>query len=119
MIDDLFPKIRDEVIRARELDFEGAIEEAAKAANLQAEEMFVIKASQLREILVVRWSVFLIGPAGCGKSELIKTLSKAENVFGEKSTINVLNPKSVTRNELYGYIHPLFFFFITLKPRVE
>ena len=106
MIDDLFPKLREEVVRARELEFEAAIKEAARSANLQAEEMFVLKASQLREILIVRWSVFLIGPAGCGKSELIKTLSKAENIFGEKSTINVLNPKSVTRNELYGYIHP-------------
>jgi hypothetical protein len=66
----------------------------------------VLKVSQLREILAVRWSVFVIGPAGCGKTELIRVLSKAENLFGEKSTINVLNPKSVTRNELYGYIHP-------------
>jgi dynein heavy chain len=106
MLDDLFPKTRELVVRARELDFEEKIKEGAKAANLQAGDMFVLKASQLREILVVRWSVFLIGPAGCGKSELIRVLSKAENLFGEKSTINVLNPKSVTRNELYGYIHP-------------
>jgi len=106
MIDDLFPKQREFVVRAREEDFEEKIKEAAKAVNLQAGDIFVLKASQLREILVVRWSVFLIGPAGCGKSELIRVLSKAENLFGEKSTINVLNPKSVTRNELYGYIHP-------------
>ena len=106
MIDDLFPKTRELVVRSRETDFEEKIVEAARAVNLQAGETFVLKASQLREILVVRWSVFLIGPAGCGKSELIRVLSKAENLFGEKSTINVLNPKSVTRNELYGYIHP-------------
>lgn len=106
MIDDLFPKTREFVVRARETAFEEKIIEAAKAVNLQAGEIFVLKASQLREILAVRWSVFLIGPAGCGKSELIRVLSKAENLFGEKSTINVLNPKSVTRNELYGYIHP-------------
>jgi dynein heavy chain len=93
-------------VRARELDFEGIIVQAAKAVNLQAEDVFVLKVTQLREILSVRWSVFVIGPAGCGKTELIRVLSKAENLFGEKSTINVLNPKSVTRNELYGYIHP-------------
>ena len=40
---------------------------------------------------------------GCGKSEMIRTLAKAQNMFGEKATINFLNPKSVTRNELYGY----------------
>ena len=106
MIDDLFPKQREHVVRARELDFEEKIIEAAKGFHLQAEEVFVTKISQLREIAVVRWSVFVLGPAGCGKSEMIRTLSKAQNLFGEKSSINFLNPKSVTRNELYGYIHP-------------
>ena len=106
MIDDLFPKQREFVVRARELDFEEKIVEAAKGMHLQAEDLFVTKISQLREIAVVRWSVFVLGPAGCGKSEMIKTLSKAQNLFGEKSSINYLNPKSVTRNELYGYIHP-------------
>jgi dynein heavy chain len=106
MLDDLFPKLRENLVRSREVEFENTIIEAARAMNLQSEDIFVLKCSQLREILAVRWSVFLIGPAGCGKSELIKVLSKAENIFGEKSTINTLNPKSVTRNELYGYIHP-------------
>ena len=107
MIDDLFPKQREHVVRAREMDFEEKIVEAAKALMLQAENVFVLKVSQLREIAFVRWSVFVLGPAGCGKSEMIKTLAKAQNLFGEKATINVLNPKSVTRNELYGYIHPV------------
>ena len=106
LLDDLFPKMRENLVRSREVEFENTILEAARAINLQAEDPFVLKCSQLREILAVRWSVFLIGPAGCGKSELIKVLSKAENIFGEKSTINALNPKSVSRNELYGYIHP-------------
>jgi len=26
---------------------------------------------------------------------------------GWSNVVNVLNPKSVTRNELYGYIHPM------------
>ena len=106
MIDDLLPKQREHVLRARELDFEAKIAEACNALLLQPEELFKLKVSQLREIAVVRWSVFVLGPAGCGKSEMIRTLAKAQNLFGEKATINVLNPKSVTRNELYGYIHP-------------
>ncbi len=36
---------------------------------------------------------------------MIKTLAKAQNLISEKTTLNFLNPKSVTRNELYGYIH--------------
>ena len=106
MIDDLFPKQREHVLRQRELDFEAKIAEACLALRLQPEELFLLKTSQLREIAVVRWSVFVLGSAGCGKSEMIRTLAKAQNLFGEKATINSLNPKSVTRNELYGYIHP-------------
>jgi dynein heavy chain len=106
MIDDLFPKQREFVERQRELDFEAKITEACHALQLQPEEIFLLKTSQLREIAVVRWSVFVLGSAGCGKSEMIRTLAKAQNLFGEKATINSLNPKSVTRNELYGYIHP-------------
>jgi dynein heavy chain len=37
---------------------------------------------------------------------MIQTLAKAQNLFSEKTTLNFLNPKSVTRNELYGFIHP-------------
>ena len=36
---------------------------------------------------------------------MIQTLGRAQNNFSEKTTFNFLNPKSVTRNELYGYIH--------------
>jgi dynein heavy chain len=37
---------------------------------------------------------------------MIKTLAKAQNLFSEKTTLNFLNPKSVTRDELYGSINP-------------
>ena len=37
---------------------------------------------------------------------MIETLAKAQNLYSEKTTLNFLNPKSVTRNELYGSIHP-------------
>jgi hypothetical protein len=55
---------------------------------------------------VVRWSVFLLGPAGCGKSAIWRTLMKAQNNAGEKTVYRPINPKAVTRNELYGYLHP-------------
>ena len=41
--------------------------------------------SQLREIFEVRWSVFLLGPAGCGKTAIWRTLMRAQNNFGEKT----------------------------------
>lgn len=54
----------------------------------------------------MRWSVFLLGPSGCGKSAIWKTLLRAQNNFGEKTIFRPINPKSVTRNELYGFLHP-------------
>ena len=49
--------------------------------------------SQLREIFSVRWSVFLLGPAGCGKSAIWKTLMRAQQNFGEKTVYRPINPK--------------------------
>lgn len=65
-----------------------------------------MKIGQLRELLGVRWSVFLLGPAGCGKTAIWRTLMKAQNNAGEKTLYKPINPKAVTRNELYGFLHP-------------
>lgn len=43
--------------------------------KLQAEESFVLKVVQLEELLQVRHSVFVIGNAGCGKSQVAATRS--------------------------------------------
>ena len=59
----------------------------------QPDETFCLKISQLREIFVVRWSVFLLGPAGCGKSAIWKTLMRAQQNFGEKTFFKPINPK--------------------------
>ncbi len=80
--------------------------EAAIELGYQPDDTFCLKISQLRELMVVRWSVFLLGPAGCGKTAIWRTLMKAQNNFGEKTVYKPINPKSVTRNELYGFLHP-------------
>ena len=69
------------------------IREAAEELGYQADDMFCLKISQLREIFVVRWSVFLLGPAGCGKTAIWKTLLRAQQMFGEKSVFKPINPK--------------------------
>eukprot|EP00756_Hemistasia_phaeocysticola_P016846 Hpha_TRINITY_DN15501_c4_g2::TRINITY_DN15501_c4_g2_i2::g.105578::m.105578/K10408/DNAH; dynein heavy chain, axonemal len=68
--------------------------------------IFILRCTQLHELLDVRHSVFVMGPAGCGKSEVWKTLSGALKVMGDQSSYKVMNPKAVTSDELYGYIHP-------------
>jgi dynein heavy chain len=106
LLEDLFPKTLDLVPRARDEKFEGLITQAAKSLNFQCEEQFALKITQLREICEVRWSVFLLGPAGSGKTTLLKTLAATQRLNEEKTRIVPINPKSVTRNELYGYISP-------------
>ena len=78
--------------------------------NLQPEETFVVKTINLYEALSVRHCVFVLGTAGSAKSELWKTLAAAQSWLkegGGKSMYSALNPKAVTSNELYGYIHPV------------
>jgi len=106
LLNDLFPKTLDLVPRQIFPEFEAEIKKSAIELKYQPEDVFCLKITQLREIFVVRWSVFLLGPAGCGKSAIWKTLLRAQNNFGEKTIFKPINPKAVTRNELYGFLHP-------------
>ena len=65
--------------------FAAQIKEAALELGYQPDPTFCLKISQLREIFEVRWSVFLLGPAGCGKSAIWRTLMRAQNNYGEKT----------------------------------
>lgn len=47
------------------------IRESVLELKLQAEENFVLKVVQLEELLQVRHSVFVVGSAGCGKSQVV------------------------------------------------
>eukprot|EP00899_Mesostigma_viride_P009330 jgi/Mesvir1/18399/Mv14277-RA.1 len=106
LLNDLFPKTLELVPRAQNLAFEEDVAKATRDAGLQPEPKFVLKITQLRELLEVRWSVFVLGPAGCGKSTVWRMLAAAQNRRGEKTVCKPMNPKSVTRNELYGFLHP-------------
>jgi dynein heavy chain len=69
-------------------------------------EIFILKCLQYEELLHVRHSVFILGPAGCGKTECWRCLQGALAKSGDKCVSSVLNPKAISSNELYGYIHP-------------
>ena len=106
LLNDLFPRTVELVPRRVDKTFEKEIQKAAQELGYQPEDLFCLKITQLREIFEVRWSVFLLGPAGCGKSAVWRTLQRAQNNFGERTQSKPINPKSVTRNELYGFVHP-------------
>lgn len=61
---------------------------------------------QLEELLEVRHSVFIVGNAGTGKTQVWKTLFRTYGNMKRKPIFNDLNPKAVTNDELFGIINP-------------
>ena len=74
--------------------------------KLQTEDSFILKIVQLEELLAVRHSVFVLGPAGTGKTQVIKTLNKTYQNQKRKPLLHDINPKAVTADELFGFINP-------------
>ncbi|XP_075374923.1 dynein axonemal heavy chain 17-like isoform X2 [Mycteria americana] len=104
LIGDLFPAL--DVPRKRDINFEKIIRQSVLELKLQAEESFVLKVVQLEELLQVRHSVFVVGNAGCGKSQVLRSLNKTYQSMKRKPVTVDLDPKAVTCNELFGVIHP-------------
>ena len=104
LIGDLFPNL--DVPRKRDLENEAAIKRAALDLKLQPEDQFILKVVQFEELLAVRHSVFVIGNAGTGKTQLCKVLFKNYVNLKRKAVWSDLNPKAVTNDELFGYINP-------------
>ncbi|MEE6512880.1 hypothetical protein FKM82_020191 [Ascaphus truei] len=104
LIGDLFPAL--DVPRKRDLPFEKLIRQSMLSLKLQAEDSFVLKVVQLEELLQVRHSVFVIGQAGSGKSQVLKSLNKTYQNKKRKPVTVDLDPKAVTCNELFGVINP-------------
>ncbi|XP_036766314.2 dynein axonemal heavy chain 17 [Manis pentadactyla] len=104
LIGDLFPAL--DVPRKRDLNFEKVIKQSIVELRLQAEDSFVLKVVQLEELLQVRHSVFVVGNAGSGKSQVLKSLNKTYQSLKRKPVAVDLDPKAVTCDELFGIINP-------------
>ncbi|NXH48679.1 DYH9 protein, partial [Dicaeum eximium] len=104
LIGDLFPAL--DVPRKRHLDFEAVVKEAVLELRLQPEDNFVLKVVQLEELLSVRHSVFVVGAAGTGKSQVLRSLHKTYQRMKCRPVWTDLNPKAVTNDELFGIINP-------------
>ncbi|KAG7392404.1 hypothetical protein PHYPSEUDO_000812 [Phytophthora pseudosyringae] len=79
--------------------------------KLQPEEGFLKKMVEYEDVLKVRHSVMLIGPAGCGKSTIWSTLAACHNADDDGRALakhltiyESVNPKAITADELYGYM---------------
>ncbi|XP_008853923.1 dynein heavy chain 9, axonemal [Nannospalax galili] len=104
LIGDLFPAL--DVPRRRDLNFEALVRKAVLDLKLQAEDNFVLKVVQLEELLAVRHSVFVMGNAGVGKSQVLRSLHKTYQIMKRRPVWIDLNPKAVTNDELFGIINP-------------
>ncbi|KAI8731182.1 dynein heavy chain 6, axonemal [Biomphalaria glabrata] len=79
--------------------------------KLQVVDTQVVKVIQFLETMIVRHVVMLVGPTGGGKTTIYRILEKAltslynqgvQNEFYQPVHVYVMNPKSITMNELYG-----------------
>ncbi|NWH56161.1 DYH9 protein, partial [Geococcyx californianus] len=104
LIGDLFPTL--DVPRKRDLNFESFVKQAVLDLGLQAEDNFILKVVQLEELLTVRHSVFVVGNAGTGKSQVLRSLNKTYQIMKRRPVWTDLNPKAVTNDELFGIINP-------------
>ena len=80
-------------------------EKCAIDLGYQADEGFVLKVVQLAEILVVRHCCFIIGTTGCSKSAVWKTLKRANTEGGRRTQNDIIDPKAIVADELYGFMN--------------
>ncbi|XP_061387676.1 dynein beta chain, ciliary, partial [Musca vetustissima] len=103
LIGDLFPAL--DVPRKRVFEFEKIIRRAVNDIKLQPEEGFLMKVVQLQELLDVRHSVFIVGNAGTGKTQIWQTLRETYRLQKRKPVCSILNPKALTNDELFGVVN--------------
>lgn len=104
LLGDLFPGV--DIPRKRDMDFEKVIESVCVESKLFPAPEFILKVVQLGELLEIRHCVFIMGPPGSGKTSTFKTLTKAQDKIGKKTSWVDLNPKVVSTKDFYGYNLP-------------
>ncbi|KAL8275355.1 hypothetical protein Esti_000677 [Eimeria stiedai] len=102
LLSDLFPGV--EPPPQGDQLFSEAVLKVCADMGLTANDNLSLKARQMRELLAIRMCIFVMGRPASGKSTVWKVLAKAQDALGNKTTIVDINPKSVSTDELYGYV---------------
>jgi len=110
IISDLFPDIERPQINYGDL-LDG-IKRACAKHNLQPTDPFIQKVLQLYDTIQVRHGLMIVGPTGGGKTANYKVLQDAMGILAKenkgsftKVETHILNPKSITMGQLYGWIN--------------
>lgn len=104
-LSDLFPNVK--YFETTNTDFKKAIEITLKREKFIKIDSQVEKIIQIRETLVNRNSIAIIGPTSSGKSVIINLLCETLNHLKISTRIVTLNPKAFTKLELFGYVDPI------------
>ncbi|CAD7970790.1 unnamed protein product, partial [Amoebophrya sp. A120] len=90
-----------------ERELEEEIKNLCATTHLQLEAVFLEKMMQLYEIQRITHGVMMVGTVGTGKSAAWRTLLAAmERIDKIKSEAIVIEPKAITKDELYGRLDP-------------
>ncbi|KAA6374681.1 MAG: putative Dynein heavy chain 10, axonemal [Streblomastix strix] len=79
-----------------------SVESVLKKNNYVVTETKVLKVVQLYDTMFIRQTTMVVGPSNGGKTVVIPTLQEAQTKLGYPTKLFVLNPKSITNNDLYG-----------------
>jgi dynein heavy chain len=109
IIIDLFPGISKPEVDYGDLD--KAIGIACEKYNVQIVDLFYQKIMQLYDTIQVRHGLMIVGPTGGGKTSNYKVLAHAMSQLAdqekfEKVHVDIMNPKSITMGQLYGFVDP-------------
>ncbi len=79
--------------------------------NVQPVEIFITKIIQLYDTIQVRHGLMLVGPTGGGKTMNYRVLQHAMSALAgqdafTKVHVDCLNPKSITMDQMYGFVDP-------------
>merc|ERR1719482_547572 len=104
LLNDLFPGV--DPPRVVDSSLATSIIKAIEESDLWPDEHFTLKVAQLDELLAIRHCVFVMGPAGAGKSVTWKMLARARDDKDPQQKVYIahLNPKVIPTEVLYGHI---------------
>lgn len=102
LMTDLLPGIKVEDIKYDLMT--KAIKEALKEKGLEVVDAQITKILQFYEATKQRMGVVLVGPSGCGKTTIWQILQLAYKKMGKEVKVHVMNPKSMPRTQLLGYM---------------
>jgi len=104
IVTDVFPEVKN-ISDIEYKDLNTNLLSAYKELGSELIESQFKKVVQFHESLKQKMGVVLVGPSGCGKTSIWKLLKTAYNKMGINVVTKIINPKSMPRNQLLGYMN--------------